>query len=90
MSVRLTDMERETLSAWRRCEEGCGFGFKTAAKFCATPPHNIRRATRSLARKGMLEYQRCLYWEDECQIGAGYTLTRAGAEAIAAMELADD
>jgi hypothetical protein len=85
-SAALTAMERETLTAWREIEVGYGFGFGTAAERCDTPRHNIRRAVRSLARKGMLEYARSLFWEDEPKMGAGYTLTEAGAEVIGAME----
>jgi len=85
-SAALTAMERETLKAWRECSVGYGFGFSTAANLCATPRDNIRRAVRSLARKGMLEYSRTLFWEDEAKMGSGYTLTDLGAEAIRVME----
>jgi hypothetical protein len=40
----------------------------------------IRRACRSLARKGLTEYGRGL-WNDFGPAGAGYRLTKAGREA---------
>ncbi len=78
----LTALERRTLSAWENCSVGYGFGFKTASEQSGTPAYLIRRVVRSLARKGMLEYSRALFWEDEPKMGAGYTLTDLGQEAI--------
>ena len=42
----------------------------------------IRRACRSLARKGLTEFGRGL-WDDEGPRGSGYRLTKAGREAAA-------
>lgn len=83
--MKLTALESQTLVAWRDCETGYGFGFNEAAKLSGTPRHLVRRVVRSLARKGMLQYARALYWEDEPKMGAGYTLTEAGANRIREM-----
>lgn len=42
----------------------------------------IRRACRSLARKGLAEYHRGLWTEDGEMAGAGYCITSAGQKAI--------
>ena len=86
LAASLGERERETLRAWRDCAVGYGFGFDTAAKLCDTPRRYIRTAVRSLARKGLLEYARALYWEDEPKMGAGYTLTKAGSEALSKLD----
>jgi hypothetical protein len=85
LAAKLTAIEAETLSAWSEMEVGYGFGFRAAAKYCKTPASGIRRAVRALARKGMLEYQRSLY-NDDGTMGAGYTITEAGAARLGAIE----
>lgn len=74
----LTELERKALTAWDECVPGYGFGFRKAAERSGTPPHLIRRVVRSLARKGMVAYERTLFFEDEPTISAGYVLTEQG------------
>lgn len=83
---RLTALESKALMAWRDCAEGYGFGFRRVAQKSETPPHNVRRVVRSLARKGMVEFERTLMSEDGEMFGAGYVVTARGLEKIRAME----
>ena len=46
----------------------------------------VRRACRSLRRKGLAEYQRGLFNDDGEVAGSGYCATRAGAELIAGLD----
>lgn len=79
--TKLSAIEADVLTAWHGVGVGYGFGFKAAAARCQTPQHQIRRAVRSLARKGMLEHCRCLWDEDEgIPKGGGYILTATGAD----------
>ncbi|QPQ55564.1 hypothetical protein IC614_02885 [Allosphingosinicella flava] len=84
--AKLSSTEAQTLLAWHGCSAGYGFGFEMAAGNCSTPRHGIRRAVRALARKGMLQYERMLFFEDENKMGAGYTLTEAGRALLDEME----
>jgi hypothetical protein len=79
--VKLSAIEAETLTAWRDCDDGWGFGFSKAAVRCSTPLHQMRRSVRALARKGLLQYERCLF-SDDGVMGAGYALTRKGWEIL--------
>jgi hypothetical protein len=80
---RLSEIETDVLSAWESVYVGFGFGFAVAAERCATPRHQIRRAVRALARKGALEYCRCLWDDDDgTPKGGGYTLTELGREIL--------
>ena len=81
--IKLSAIETDVLTAWDDVSVGYGFGFKAAADRCNTPLHQIRRAVRALARKGMLEHCRCLWDEDEgIPKGGGYTLTELGRERL--------
>ena len=65
---------------------GYGVFFRTVAKKTGLDQSATRRAIRSLARKGFLEYIRGLFDESEgTLVGSGYGLTPAGcvrAEAL--------
>lgn len=50
------------------------------------PRPQVRRAVRSLARKGLAAYSRALMNEDGGLAGAGYALTLAGGEALALLK----
>lgn len=54
------------------------FNFKGIEKSCDVEPYLIRRVTRSLARKGLAQYERTLWDEDYGPAGAGYRCTEAG------------
>lgn len=54
------------------------FNFKGIAGRTDVDPHLIRRVTRSLARKGLAQYERSLWCDDGMPAGAGYRCTQAG------------
>ncbi|RYE28353.1 MAG: hypothetical protein EOP23_23425 [Hyphomicrobiales bacterium] len=59
--------------------EWFAFNFKGIAKRCDVEPSMIRRVVRALARKGLAQYERSLWFEDESRpAGAGYRCTQAG------------
>lgn len=59
--------------------EWWAFSFKGIAKRCDVEPNLIRRVVRSLARKGLAQYERVL-WDEYggTPAGAGYRCTQAG------------
>lgn len=77
--VRLSDRERRCLLAWEGVGPEYCLNFKGVGRGCDIEPYNIRRVVRSLARKGLLYFQRGLF--DECDgsvAGSGYGLTAEG------------
>lgn len=79
--IKLSSIEADVMTAWDGLPVDCGFGFKAAAKRCSTPQHQIRRAVRALARKGLLKHCHCLWDEGEgTPKGGGYILTDAGRD----------
>ncbi len=87
MTIRLSDRERRCLLAWRSIGEEYCLHFKGVQSRCDIEPHNIRRVVRSLARKGILYFQRGLFDEyDGSVAGSGYGLTEAGARLLDEME----
>ena len=50
----------------------------------------VRRACRSLAKKGLAEYQRGLFDDEGRAAGSGYCATRAGAAYIAPCDVCGD
>jgi hypothetical protein len=61
-------------------EECCYSGFDPLARETGLDRKVVRRACRSLARKGLAEYGRGLWSEDGEPAGSGYAATRAGVE----------
>ncbi len=83
--IRLSDRERRCLMAWEALGPDYCLNFKGVAARSDIEPHNIRRVVRSLARKGLLCFQRGLF--DECDgtlAGSGYGLTENGYALLAA------
>lgn len=88
--THLSDRESRCLRAW----DGIGIeyclNFRGVGSRCNIEPHNIRRVVRSLARKGLLYFQRGLFDEyDGTVAGSGYGLTQAGADYLAALASLD-
>jgi hypothetical protein len=85
--VNLNDNERKVLSVLARMarwdENYMSFdGIRNSG--VKLDRKQIRRACRSLARKGLAEYGRGL-WNDDGEVGgSGYCATKAGVEAAAA------
>lgn len=66
-------------------QEWRAFNFRGIEKGCDVEPWLIRRVSRSLARKGLAQYERTLW--DDCEgtpAGAGYRCTQAGFDWLAA------
>src|SRR5690606_11172662 len=71
--------------------EDSDFGFLGFAGIACDLPIDrkvIRRACRSLARKGLARYARGLWTEDGTPAGSGYTATRAGVKVREQIEAA--
>jgi len=84
--VKLTDNERRVLRALYAAYDYDGFGylnFKGIARRARLPRKEIRRACRSLARKGFAEYGRGLWSEDGEVAGSGYCCNPAGRALLA-------
>lgn len=58
------------------------FHMKTLATNTGFTRSFTRRTVRYLARKGLAEYSRGLWTEDNTPAGAGYCITRAGREVL--------
>jgi hypothetical protein len=81
--IRLSDREARCLHAWEDVGTEYCLNFRGVSQRCTIEARNIRRVVRSLARKGLLEFQRGLF--DECDgsvAGAGYSLTPLGADLL--------
>ena len=81
--VHLSDRETRCLNAWDGIDSGYCLNFRGISQRCTIEAHNVRRVVRSLARKGLLEFQRGLF--DDCDgsvAGSGYGLTPLGEEVL--------
>lgn len=82
--VRLSRNEWRVLSALQdmssEYEKGSGFYFRGIAKHARMRRKDVRLACRSLARKGLAQYERGLFNDDGGLAGSGYSLTTAGSE----------
>ena len=85
VTPHLTDLQRECMSAWEGQEIGYGFGFDAVAARCEVPKRLVRRIVRACARKGLLQFSRCLWSDDGEMAGAGYTLTPMGRDCLLEM-----
>jgi hypothetical protein len=82
--VRLSFTEAATLKAWDGTgEDDNVLSFDLVSECSGVARTRVRRAVRSLARKGVLEFCRCS-WNDEGQMcGAGYLPTDVGRAILA-------
>lgn len=62
--------------------------FRTIAERSGIEPHLVRRVVRSLARKGLAQYERGLFTEDGLTAGSGYRCTQAGHDFLIARNAA--
>lgn len=84
--TKLNEKELEVLrclaEAYHPDEDEWGaYGFKALSSITGLDAKNVRRACRSLARKGLAAYERGL-WSDDGPAGAGYRATEEGAAYI--------
>lgn len=63
--------------------EGWCFSFRPIAAETGLDRQRVRRACRSLARKGLTEYVRGLWSDSGEPAGSGYCCTKAGHEVLA-------
>lgn len=56
----------------------CAYSFAPIMKNTGLTRPEVRRACRSLARKGLTAFERALWTEDGEMVGAGYRATAAG------------
>jgi hypothetical protein len=80
-TVALSKTETAVFRAWEGVDADFGYlSFKAVSEDSGVEIHRIRRAVRSIARKGLLQFSKGL-WTDEGQLyGSGYGLTEAGRE----------
>lgn len=81
--ITVSVRERKVLSVLANIfdpHEWQALSFKGIAKRCDVEPRLIRRVTRSLARKGLAQYERSLWSDDGMPAGAGYRCTQAGVD----------
>lgn len=88
MSTNLNSNERKVLRFLVRgrdyyCDyDFLYFSFRPIARSTKLKREDVRRACRSLARKGLTQYCRGLWSEDGVPGGAGYSATRSAVEAL--------
>jgi len=70
----------ELVDAYSSYDGFCFRGFDGISRETGLDRKIVRRACRSLARKGLAEYGRGLWTEDGEPAGSGYAATKAGAE----------
>lgn len=70
-------------------DEGNCYYFRSIAKETKLEIPLVRKAVRSLARKGLAEYMRGLFDQDGMVAGSGYSCTAAGAEVVKEFESED-
>lgn len=81
--MNLNPTERKVLAALVPSYGDFGYlNFKGIASRTRLTRKEIRRACRSLARKGLAEYGRGLWSDDGEVAGSGYSATKAGCEYV--------
>ncbi len=81
----MTDTERRVLRSLGDLPEGHYSPFAPICDEWGLDRKAVRRACRSLARRGLTEFRAGLWNEDGETAGAGYGLTPAGKEILAAL-----
>jgi len=85
-AIKLSERERKCLESLveilRGADEGACIYFRTVAQDTGLTEQQVRRAVRSLARKGLAEYHRGLFDDDGFTAGSGYCPTKAGRALI--------
>lgn len=80
--MRLNLAESSVLKILADVDDGCAFPFAPIMSRTKLDRATVRRACRSLARKGLAEYARGLWTMDGEPAGAGYGATIAGREML--------
>lgn len=84
-SLKLSPLEKRVLTilADEGYEGFCYWGFAGLIANTQLDRKQVRRACRSLARKGYARFGRGLWTKDGEPAGSGYCATKAGADALA-------
>lgn len=85
MTTKINEKERvvlEVLADSYAPEEWGAYSFAPLSKKTSLDVKEVRRACRSLARKGLAQYERVLVDGDGVPAGAGYRATEEGAALI--------
>ncbi len=82
---KLGPIEARVFTAWKDTDPDWAYPFRSIAKHSGVERHHIRRAVRSLARKGLVVFRKGLFTEDGEVAGSGYALTHTGYLAICAI-----
>jgi hypothetical protein len=89
MDIKINDNERKVLEQLVEAydpDEWGAYAFRSLANQTKLDIPQVRRACRSLARKGLAAYERTL-WNDDGPAGAGYRATEEGAAFILPCDL---
>jgi hypothetical protein len=80
--LRISQRERTLLTAMQKHTHDLGWGwsFQGLSHISDLPLGQIRRTVRSLARKGLAQFQRVMWAENGQPVGAGYALTPEGRQ----------
>lgn len=77
--TKINENERKVLEYIAEEYDEMAYYFRGIVKHTGLELKQVRRACRSLARKGYAEYRRGLFNEDGMTAGSGYSATREGA-----------
>lgn len=86
--IKINDKERKVLGVMAEDfddDMNCRY-FRSLASMTKLTIPEVRRAARSLTKKGLAEYHRGLFDEDGMVAGSGYCATKAGVDLIAEIE----
>lgn len=85
MDVKLSENQRKALIGMDAPADMPIFNFRQIAERSGLERHLVRRTVRALARKGLAEYWRAGFNEDDGLLSAGYGLTEKGREVLGAL-----
>lgn len=90
-TLKVSEREQKCLEVLTRHfqSEGNYIYFRTIVKETKLTLQQVRRSVRSLARKGLAEFQRGLMDEEGNVAGSGYCATEKGAAYISHCDLCD-
>lgn len=77
--AKINENERKVLEVLAEEWDEMAYYFRAIVKHTGLDLKQVRRACRSLAKKGYAEYRRGLFNEDGMAAGSGYSATREGA-----------
>lgn len=88
--TQINEKERKVLAILAEAyepDEWGAYAFKSLSLQTKLEVKEVRRACRSLAKKGLAQYERTLWNEDTGPCGAGYRATEEGAALISPCDM---